>query len=273
MKKVLIVTLLMISLLIAPKAFAHELFIQVKEDQTSNELQVDVLWGHLRDFIDQGNPDNYELFVKLPNGQTKQLEMERIGVQARAFIPASETGQYVFWAMRKPSTYTPGDEPTRLSLQRAKTVYHVGSGDNITNHPVGLDLEIIPETNLAIFNQGLLKGNVLFEGNPQSNVTVTAYGPAGEHFEGVTGADGAFEFNLRSNGEWLIKASFQTDESGTLDDTDYELTGRTTTLIFDNSYPIANENNYENPLMYIAVLLIGLLLGSAFTFLILKRKK
>lgn len=273
MKKVLMLALLMVSLLFTPTAFAHELFIQVKEEKTSNELQIDVIWGHLRDFVDQGNPENYELFVRFPNGQTKQLEMERIGVQARAFVPSDEKGQYVFWAMRKPSTYTPSDEPTRLSLQRAKTVYQVGTGGEVSNQPVGLDLEIVPETNLATFNQGTLKGSILFEGNPQSNVTVTAYGPSGEHLEGVTGADGLFEFELRSNGEWLIKASFQTDESGTLNDTSYELTGRTTTLIIDNTPPVTIDASYDNPLIYIAVLMIGLLLGSAVTFMILKRKK
>lgn len=264
-------SILLFALFIAPKAFAHELFIQVQEDQQSSELQIDVLWGHLRDFLDQANYENYELYVQYPSGNVEELELEKIGVQARAYIQASEEGQYLFWASRKPSTYTPGDGVTRLSIQLAKTVYQVGEGNNNASEPVNLLLEIVPTTDLTSFTKGTIEGIVLFEGEPRSDITVTAYGPMGEHLEGVTGADGAFNFNFESYGEWLLKASFQTDESGILVDTEYELTGRTTTLLLDTTQPMDQGTSSPNNLTIIVVFIIGLLVGSGLTFVAIRK--
>ncbi|MFN7251459.1 MAG: DUF4198 domain-containing protein [Anaerobacillus sp.] len=273
MKKLIFLTTFVLFLIFAPKAFAHELFIQVQEDKASNELQIDVLWGHLRDFLDQANYENYELFVRYPSGEVEQLDLEKIGVQARAFIPATEKGEYVFWATRKPGTYTPDDGVTRLSLQMAKTVHQVGSGNETASEPVGLMLEIVPETSLGNFTKGKLKGKVLLESEPLAEATITAYGPDGELLEGVSANDGFFEFDLQSNGEWLIKASFQTEEAGILEDTEYELVGRTTTLLVDTTNPSANNaaSTSTNPLSYIAVLIIGLLMGASITFISLKK--
>ncbi|QOY37919.1 DUF4198 domain-containing protein [Anaerobacillus isosaccharinicus] len=274
MKKTIALTIFILLLLITPKAFAHELFIQVKKDDVSNELQAEVLWGHLRDFLDQANHENYELYVRYPNGETEQLELEKIGVQARAYLNASEKGEYVFWANRVPSTYTPEDDVTRLSVQMAKAIYQVGSGNLTANQPVGLSLEIVPEASLANFKTGKVKGSVLLDGEPLSGATLTAYGPEGELLEEVSSDDGTFEFNLQSNGEWLMKATFQTEESGKLEDTEYELIGQTTTLLVDTTSTSSSYNNLNstNPLTMIAVFFIGLLLGAAITFVSVKKK-
>lgn len=277
MKKTLTLTfmaLLFFVLLITPKAFAHELFIDIKEDRVTGELQIDVLWGHIRDFLDNANHENYELFVKDPEGNVSQLELEKIGVQARAFLTPQVDGEYVFWANRAPGTYTPGDDITRLSVQMAKTVYQVGTGNEIASEPTGLLLEIVPETSLSNFHTGNVNGIVLYEGNPLADAVVTAYGPKDEILEGTTDADGAFDFNLTSTGKWLIKANFETDESGTLNEDEYERTSRTTTLLIDTSQensPTSSSDNNSSPITYIALIVIGLLVGAAITFMFVRK--
>lgn len=270
MKKMFALIIFIVLLLISPTAFAHELFIQVEEDQTSNELRVDVLWGHLRDFLDQANYEDYDLYMRAPNGETKQLELEKIGVQGRSYLNASEKGEYLFWATRAPGTYTPEDGVTRLSVQMAKAIHQVGSGRQTANQPVGLPFEIVPEDSLADFKTGKVTARVLLDGEPLSGATLSAYGPEGELLEDVSAEDGTFAFDFQSHGEWLIKASFQTEESGTLDDTEYEVIGHATTLIVDTTS--ASSSN-TNPLTLIAVSITGLLLGAAITFFSVKKKR
>ncbi len=278
MKKTLSFTFLaaiIFTLLLSPKAFAHELFIEVKEDRASGELQVDVLWGHIRDFLDQANYENYELYVREPDGNVKQLELEGIGVQARAHFNPQTEGEYVFWANRIPSTYTPGDGITRLSVQMAKHIVQVGDGPETSSQPVDLLLDIVPETSVKNFELGTFKAEVLLEGEPIADATVTAYGPNDEIFEGTTDSDGAFEFELTSNGQWLLKANIQTEESGTVNDVDYELTSRTSTLLLDNSNEVKSatqSENSSNPFTLITILIVGLLLGAALTFMFSKGK-
>lgn len=273
MKKAFVFTIFILLLLIPSKVFAHELFIQVKEGEASSELQVDVLWGHLRDFLDQANYEDYELYVRYPNGETELLELEKIGVQARAFVDADEEGEYVFWANRMPSTYTPGDGETRLSVQMAKATHQVGGANLTTDEPIGLLLEIVTEESLADFKTGKVKGSVLFEGEAIPDVTLNAYGPKGEHLEGVSAEDGTFEFNFQSNGEWLMKASVETEEAGSLEGEEYELIGRTSTLLVDTSASADDNLTSINSLTMVAVFVIGLLLGTAITFVCVKKKQ
>lgn len=277
MKKTLsftLITVLFFTLFITPKALAHELFIDIKEDRASGELRIDVLWGHIRDFLDQANYENYELYMRDPDANVEQLPLEKMGVQGRAYLTPLTDGEYVFWANRIPNTYTPGDGITRLSVQMAKTSYQVGDGVETSNEPVNLQLEIVPKTSVKNFSMGTFTGVVLFGGNALAGATVTAYGPEDEILEGTTDNDGAFEFNLTSTGQWLLKATIQTEERGTVDGEDYELTSRTSTLLIDNTQGVSaaiNSSNNSNPFTLITILIIGLFLGAALTFMYAKK--
>ncbi|OIJ14136.1 hypothetical protein BKP35_08030 [Anaerobacillus arseniciselenatis] len=267
---------LFFTLFLTPKAFAHELFIEVKEDRQTGELRIDVLWGHIRDFLEVANYEDFELFVRDPGGNVEQLELEGIGVQGRAHLIPQTEGEYVFLANRKAGTYTPGDGITRLSVQMAKTVYHVGDGPETVSQPVDLLLDIVPETSVKNFDIGTFKGNVLLNGSTIAEATVTAYGPKDEILEGTTDSDGAFEFEITSNGQWLLKANIETEESGNVDGGDYELTSRTSTLLIDNTKEApatTTSTTNANPFTLITILVIGLLLGSALTFMFTKGKK
>ncbi len=276
----LLVTVLCFGLLMGTTAFAHELWIDVEEVPEGGELKVDVLWGHIRDFLDQANYEDYQLFVRTPGGQVNQLELERIGVQGRAYIDADQEGQYVFWAIRKPGTYTPGGGVTTLSVQKAKTIYQHGQGSGTASEPVGMFLETVPETDLTAFRGGGFKGTVLFEGNPAVSAVISAYGPAGEFLETETSSDGHFELNLQSSGIWLVKANISSVEEGNLDGHEYGMVSRTTTLIFDTGAKTAPspagsvQAATPTPILGMVLpLIIGLLIGGAGTLLFLGNKR
>src|SRR5690625_4353639 len=140
--------------LFSSKASAHELFIQVEEFADSEDLRVDVIWGHIRDYIDSADIEDLALHVQYPNGDTEQLDLEEIGAQARAYVPITEDGTYTFWAIREPSTYTPESGIAQLSSQTAKIIHHTGDSRTPNDGSVTLDLEIVPETDTSTFSTG-----------------------------------------------------------------------------------------------------------------------
>lgn len=276
----LVVTVLCFSLLMGTTAFAHELWIDVEEVPEGGELKVDVLWGHIRDFLDQANYEDYQLYVRTPGGQVNQLELERIGVQGRAYIDAAQQGQYVFWAIREPGTYTPGGGVTTLSVQKAKTIYQHGQGAGTAGEPVEMLLEIVPETDLTAFTGNEFKGTALFEGNPAPSAVISAYGPSGEVLETETSSEGQFEFNLQSSGIWLVKANISSVEEGNLDGQEYGMVSRTTTLVFDTGAKTAPSQagsvqaSTPTPILGMVLpLIIGLLIGGAGTLLLIGNKR
>ena len=272
--------LLVFTLFIGTSAFAHELWIEVEEAPEGGELKVDIMWGHIRDFLDRASYENYELFVRTPEGQVNQLELEGIGVQARAYVEAGQQGQYVFWALRNPGTFTPGNGITTLSVQKAKTVYQHGEGSGTAGEPVDMLLEIVPETDLTTFSGNEFKGIVLFEGSPAVSATISAYGPSDEVLESETSGDGHFELTLDSPGIWLIKANIASDEEGNYDGEDYGKVSRTSTLVFDSgrnpavptqAAPVQAPTRPPISSM-ILPLIIGLLVGGAGTLLLVGKK-
>lgn len=272
-KYVIIFTFALICLFsLSTTALAHELFIQIDEDQNSQELRVDIIWGHIRDVIDPANHENYTLFVRYPSGETTQLELQKAGVFARSYVPLDGAGEYIFWAMRNPSIYSPSEGVNLLSIQMAKTVYQVGDGATSNNPQVNLDLEIIPQIDLSDYSSGTFQGLVYREGSPvPAGTVVNAYGPNKEILEGVTDDQGSFSFELDSQGIWLIKANLRLDESGSLGDADYSGISMTTTLAIDTTTDKAP--NGPGILMVIILLLTGVLLGASGTFLILGSRK
>ncbi|WP_239094006.1 DUF4198 domain-containing protein [Bacillus sp. B15-48] len=253
-----------------PNAAAHELFIQV--DENSDELRVDVLWGHIRDYVSEADVEDFQLFVRYPNGETEQLDLEAVGVHFRAYVPTNEGGDYTFWAIREPGTYTPDDGVPQLSVHSAKVIVHVGEGSERADEAVDADLEIVPNSDVRHFSTGIFSGTVLMDGSVAQEAAITAYGPSGEIVEAVTNSNGEFELPFGSAGTWLIKTNVKIDEAGTLGDEDYELISRTSTLIVDTEQP-SNSGSSNNIGSLGAMLLIGLLVGGSVSMLALRKRQ
>lgn len=276
----LCVLLLCVLALWSGTASAHELWIEVTEEPQAEELKVEVLWGHIRDYLDRASHEDYRLFMRSPSGQVDELPLEGIGVQARTFVAPDEEGEYVFWAKREAGTYTPGDGITTLSVQSAKTVYQHGQGGGTAAEPVQMHLEMVPQTDLSAFSGGTFKGTVLLEEEPAAGAAISAYGPGGEILESVSETDGSFDLQLDTSGTWLLKANITTEEEGSHDGQDYGRVSRTTTLLTN----VQEERPAEAPAAeqaagatsmpaMIVPFIIGLLLGGAGTLFFTSRKK
>ncbi|MBM7542372.1 DUF4198 domain-containing protein [Amphibacillus cookii] len=271
MKKVLISLFVfaIFFLITTPTLFAHELFIQVKELSDSQELRVDIKWGHIRDNVSESEPEDYRLYVRYPDGNQDQLDLEAAGVYARAIVPIQDQGEYIFWAERALGTYSPDDQDfTQLSSHMAKTVHIVGDGEAHADSPVGLALEIVPTTDLSSLSSGKLEGIVELDKHAIEEATIMAYGPEDEVIEEVTDQNGNFTIELDSAGEWLIKANVVLEEAGVLDEDDYDRISHTSTLLLD-----INEDEQIDTSIWalIGMLIVGLLIGSTITLVAVKR--
>jgi uncharacterized GH25 family protein len=256
--------------LFSKETSAHELFIQVEEFTDSEELRVDVIWGHIRDYVDSADIEDLALYVQYPNGDTEQLDLEGIGVQARAYVPITENGTYTFWAMREPNTYTPDSGVTQLSEQTAKLVRHVGDAESSNDGSVDLDLEIVPETDTSSFSTGTFTATILLNGEQAEDATISAYGPEREVIETNSDENGQFELPFDSLGEWLIKANMELEEEGELDGEEYEINSLTSTLLVDTEQ--GEDTDQSSLFSLIAMLLSGLLVGAAITIFVMRKK-
>lgn len=285
-KKIFMLTVCLLLMLLAAPAAAHELWIEVEHKEAAGQLRVDLSWGHLRDFYDPVNIENLSMFVRYPDGQVAELELEEAGVQGRAFVTPKGEGEYLFWALRKPGTFTPGDGITRKSIHSAKTVYILGEGQATSSEPTDLPFEIVPSAAISTISPGAFSGKVLFEGEPLPGAVIAAYGPNEISVSGKTAPEGSFSINLPSAGKWLVKASFQVDEKGALGEVDYAKISRTSTLLFTLAEevvsappaqiaPPVSEQTVDsaggaNSLM-ILTFIAGLLLGAAAAFFFASR--
>ncbi|MUK88543.1 DUF4198 domain-containing protein [Ornithinibacillus sp. L9] len=255
-----------------PQVSAHELFIQVDEFEDSGELRVDILWGHIRDYVSESSPTDYQLFVRYPDGAVEQLNLEEAGVYSRAYVPIKKEGTYTFWALREKSTYTPEDEDvTQLSNHMAKIVHHVGNENTNTEEAVNMEFEIVPSTDISDFSTGSFSGNILLDNSAVSEATVIAYGPKHEILETTTDEKGSFQFELESEGKWLIRANLIEEESGSINGEDYDVISNTSTFLLDTSSD-ENEQPQTSNWSLVAMLVIGLLIGSAITLVFLRKK-
>ncbi|SET55405.1 Uncharacterized conserved protein, contains GH25 family domain [Oceanobacillus limi] len=273
MRKLFIVAIFLLSALfiIIPNVSAHELYIQVEELKDSEELRVDIFWGHIRDYVSESNLEDFQLYTRYPNGDVKQLDLEESGVQARTYVPITSDGTYTFWATREKSTYTPEDSGvTQLSNHMAKVIHHVGtSSSSNANEEVDMEFEIIPDVDISAFITGVFSGTVNLNGSPISDATIHAYGPDQEVIEESTDTNGNFEMNLDSNGKWLIKANVLQQEQGTMQGEAYEEISNTTTLLIETD---GDDTSY-NLWLLLLMLVIGLFVGAAVTLFTLKKKK
>lgn len=108
------------------------------------------------------------------------------------------------------------DQPGKESYARcAKALLWVGddepSGDGLPhlNKPVGLTLELLPETNpYQLKAPAPMSVQLLYEGQPVAGVMVMALNKsAPDEVQRIqSGPDGRAEFNLHRSGLWLVKA-------------------------------------------------------------------
>ena len=107
------------------------------------------------------------------------------------------------------------DQPGKEAYSRcAKSLLWVGGGStegdsSRHNKPVGLTLELLPETNpYHMKAPAPLTVQLLYEGQPVSGALVMALNQSApnEVQRAQSGSDGRAEFNLRRSGLWLVKA-------------------------------------------------------------------
>ncbi|MFD2043528.1 DUF4198 domain-containing protein [Ornithinibacillus salinisoli] len=254
-----------------PSVTAHELYIQVEEYENSGELRVDVLWGHIRDYVSEASPDEFELYVRYPEGTVKQLNLEEAGVYSRANVPITSDGTYTFWANREKGTYTPEEGTTQLSNHMAKVVHHVGNSSSHAVESVDMEFEIVPDVDLTDFSIGKFTGKILLYGSTISESTVTAYGPEHEILETTTDDNGRFSFTFESTGKWLIKANLIEEEAGSIQGESYEVISNTSTLLVDTTDKVDQEE-HTNLWSLLAMLVVGLLLGTSLTLIMLRKR-
>jgi hypothetical protein len=279
MRKTLYIGLLTMILIFAmvPQVVAHELFIEIASDYLTEEIRIDIKWGHIRDFVDQANHERYELFVRYPSGDVSQLQLEGIGVYGRAYLTPPEAGEYLFWATRTPSVYAPEDGQPRLSVHMAKAVYQYGEGPATVHQETALPLEILSHTDLQGFTSGIFEGQLQIHDQFVVGATITAYGPDGQLLETESGPEGLFELYLDTMGVWLVKANVNLAEVGELDGAAYAFESLTSTLLIDTfvpDYTIDHGGSERSDNVWIMVILfaIGLLLGGSGGLVIAKKR-
>ncbi|MGQ3685706.1 MAG: DUF4198 domain-containing protein [Candidatus Loosdrechtia sp.] len=275
---VLSVLVFVVVVLLNSSVSAHELWIQATKEAGRQELKVEVIWGHFGNFLDRASYEDYQLYVRYPGGSVKELKLERAGVIARTYLIPQERGEYVFWVLRNPGIYTPGDGIPTLSVQMAKSVYHFGTGPGTAGEPVDIPLEIVPAMNLSGFKVGTIKGIVLLDGKPAGEAIISAHGPGNRDLKGEAGTGGDFELNLDIPGTWLIKASIKVEEDGKHGDDSYSRVSRTTTLVIDTenhgTVAVASTRQVTPgtfPVMMAISFIIGLMLGGAGAFFVARK--
>jgi len=269
MKKIaaMILGIVSVFFLFLPAASAHELYIQV--DEQDNELRIDVLWGHIRDYVSDANKKDYQLYVRDPDGDTQELDMENVGVHSRAYVPLSSEGTYTFWAVRKPGTHEPEEGMTQLTNQYAKTIYYTGSGTTNIEEPAEMNLEIVPDGESDHFTTGQFEGKALFNGEPNTDIVLTAYGPEGEVLNTAPDKEGNFSFPFDTHGKWLIKGNIVFAEEGSINDIGYEEAGYTSTLLVDLQ---EDELPAYNVWSLFTAAIAGIFIGASFILLLIKKK-
>lgn len=271
MKRIAVMFFIVVGMLIifAPTLSAHELYIEIDEVSEGEELRVDVLWGHIRDYVSEVNLDDYQLHVRYPSGDMEQLDLEAVGVHARAYVPIDEEGSYTFLATKNPGTHSPEEGVTQLSIRMAKVIHQVGDDTSAAEEPVEIDLQMVPDSGASIATIGEFSGTVLMNGEPEPDAAVTAYGPDGEVLEGTSDDNGAFGFTFDSEGKWLLKTNVIHDEPGELNDEAYEEVSHTSTLLLDIEQL---DDNDISMWALAAALLAGLLIGASIPLFFLKRR-
>lgn len=95
-------------------------------------------------------------------------------------------------------------------VKRAKSFVRVGEGaDDSWKQPVGLDLELVPDSNPTSLSVGdTLSLRLLWQGEPLPGLAVGAVAAAPtEAGLATTGADGRVSFVLSKAGPWLVRAT------------------------------------------------------------------
>ncbi|UMZ72689.1 DUF4198 domain-containing protein [Natranaerofaba carboxydovora] len=222
------------SLISGGSVFAHEVWLEVDGDlEEGSELQIDVMWGHFGDEVEELNYEDYSLYVMTPDKEVQEIEVEEEGLHGRGYFTPSTEGEHIIYTKRKPSVYSPGEGQMINNMHMGKTILPIGVGEKIYSENVDLPLDIIPEMSSKDLSEGNFEGKVLLEGDTVEGANVSAYGPDDEAMMEESDSEGGFSFNLGDEGRWLIKANVSMEDSGTLDGEEYNEVSKTVTMLVD----------------------------------------
>ncbi|ARK30646.1 DUF4198 domain-containing protein [Halalkalibacter krulwichiae] len=250
------------------KASASEIYIQVKEIIATNELQVDLLHGHIRDYVTEIDINDLKLYVLDPNEEIQSLPLEQVGVQARAYVPISIEGNYTFWAMYQPKPPYAEQEDNPPTTAITKQIYPVGTKADFSQQSLELPLEVIPTVSIESFTEGKFTGEVLFNETALNDTAIMAFGPNEEVLEVTTNEKGEFEFIFDSVGIWLLKTNIEAE------DTDDEIESTfTSTFVIDTSLTQPPPEPAPNRTwIYVTIFLVGGAVGACGVILLLKHR-
>jgi len=182
----------------------------------------------------------------------------------RLSAAAGASGSAVAWAETRPrtltltpqllteyleeigATQTTGEDWRKSGLSTwresyvklAKTIFRVGADadDRAWAEPVGLALEIVPETDPMALKPGdTLAIRLLLNGEPLAGLAVGAVGERSPAVLHPTDAQGRVAFTIRSRGTWLIRATLLRRAS--LPDADWQSWFTTLTFVVGTAAP------------------------------------
>ncbi|ACA60141.1 DUF4198 domain-containing protein [Candidatus Desulforudis audaxviator] len=239
---VLALTLVFILAFASPAA-AHELyFLNPEEGRQGETVAVKLYWGH---FPNEPDPkSNYfaqvpggRLYVLAPDGREIDLKIEvRDDHFVSAFTPETGGDHQVVFVHDRGVLDWKHSEPQGIQrvITAAKGFIPVDGEPDIHayDRPAGLDLELIPLTDIGHFHAGSeFRGEVRYLGAPLAGAKVYAVGPAKatdshdapKTIELTSGADGVISFVPDAEGTWMLKlAHYDGDRPGELDGRSYE---------------------------------------------------
>lgn len=233
---VLTVTLVFILALAFPAA-AHELyFFNPEEGKQGEAVAVKLYWGHFPN--DPDSQSSYfekvpggRLYLLAPDGQETDLKIEvRDDHFTSSFTPQTGGDHQVVFVHDRGVLDWKHSEPQGMQrvITAAKGFVPVDGEPDIHayDRPAGLDLEIIPLTDIGHFHTGTeFRGEVRYLGAPLPGAKVYAVGPEAKDshdpsqtVELTSDGSGVISFAPNTEGTWMLKlAYFDGNRPGELD--------------------------------------------------------
>ena len=210
---------------LAGPAAAHEVFFKAPlEGVQGAPVEVRLCWGHFPGDLDPESRYFAEipggrLYLLTPEGEEIDLTLEAAEDHYRAtFVPGTGGDFQVVFAHARGVLEWQWSEPrgTQKVFYYAKVFVPVDGEPDIHayDRPAGLDLEVIPVTDIGHFHVGdEFRGVVRYLGQPLGGVTVYVVSPLAEDSHGdslelTTEADGSFAFTADAEGLWMIKIGY-----------------------------------------------------------------
>ena len=232
--------LLLVSLLLAPIATAHDFWIEPSTFRPKPKAVVDIALRQGEHFVGDPvprNPERIDKFVALDAKGERTVDGIN-GFDPAGYLPVLTDGLVIVGYRTKPKANEPmeaerfenylreeglesiiafrkqrGDSlksGTEIFSRSAKTLLRAGDGKGPrSSKPLGFRFEIVPETDPYSTARKTPKVfRLLFEGNPVRDVLVFALNrdDAKNRLQARSGKDGRVTFRLDKPGVWLVKA-------------------------------------------------------------------